>query len=187
MKNIFTKSFFLLSALSLLAACNNNSKDTPKKPDDEHEPSLTIDVESVTIQKFESLQLTYTLLYSDDEVRWASSDSSIVTIDQDGLIYGAGVGTAYINATAGDLVSSCTVTVIASTYAPTLVYDSDDIKIATESSFEQDLFVKFKDEFVQADIDLSIKNGSTTGLIEYSYDAEEGRFLHLQLGWLFQL
>ena len=175
MKNIFTKTLFLLSALPILITGCNKSENSSDKPDDKKEPSLTIDVETLTIEKFESAQLTYTLLNSDATVSWASSNSSIATIDQDGNLYACGVGSAYISATAGDLVSSCTVTVTPSTIAPTLVYDTDEITMSTEDNFEQDLYVSFKGEFVFADISLALDKDATTGLIEYSYDAENGR------------
>ena len=176
MKNIFKKTLFLLASITLLAACSNNSAPAEPEPEKE-EPSLEIDVESVELEQFDSLLLTYTLLNSKEEVRWASSDSSIVSVTEEGVIYGVRVGSAYINATAGDLVSSCTVNVVASSSAPTLVYDTDEIKIATESEFEQDLYVKFKEQKVSAEINLSIKNGAETGLIDFSYDLEEGRLL----------
>ena len=175
MKNILKKSFLLLAALSLFATgCNKSSeKKDPVTPD--KEPSLTIDVESVEIQKFESLTLTYTLINSTDTVIWASSDQSVVTINEDGLITGVGVGNAYINARAGDLVSSCTVSVIPSTYAPTLVFDNDNILLTTEYSYEQDVYVNFKGEFVASDIKFAIKNGEATNLIDFAYDIDEGR------------
>ena len=48
---------------------------------------------------------------SDHSVTWISSDASVATVDETGLVTATGQGTAQITATAGEFTASCTVTV----------------------------------------------------------------------------
>lgn len=80
-------------------------------------PSLTLNRDTASLYwntQNNTLQLNATLTGATDTVVWTSSDESVATVDENGLVTAHRPGTAVITASAGDLSDSCTVTV--STY-----------------------------------------------------------------------
>ena len=79
--------------------------------------SISLSPSSVTLESGDTCQLTATLLPEDATYRgvtWSSSDESIATVSETGLVQGLGKGTALITATAksdASISASCTVTV----------------------------------------------------------------------------
>lgn len=78
--------------------------------------SVTINTSEVNVEEgSESIVLTATVLpedATDKTVTWASSDDTVATIDENGLLTIVGIGVANITASAGDVVSEpCIVTV----------------------------------------------------------------------------
>lgn len=64
------------------------------------------------------------------EFAWSSTDESIVTVDQGGLVTAVGVGTAEVEATLGDVVGRATVTV--APVAVSIVVDPDEAQLTTD-------------------------------------------------------
>ncbi|MHC6181193.1 cell wall-binding repeat-containing protein [Clostridium sp. JNZ X4-2] len=78
--------------------------------------SVTLDKTSTTIQKGSTDKLTAAITPSnatDKGLTWSSSDESVATVDQNGLVTGVGAGTATITVITadGNKTASCTVTV----------------------------------------------------------------------------
>ena len=74
---------------------------------------ITLDPARLTINKGASATLTLTIKPEDftDTVSWKSSDTSVVTVSDTGVVKGVGLGTATIKVVVGSKSASCTVTV----------------------------------------------------------------------------
>lgn len=76
--------------------------------------TLTISPESVTIRKGETQQLEAEISPADadqKEVTWATADSTVAVVSQDGIVTAIGVGNVIISATCGEAEGQCSVTV----------------------------------------------------------------------------
>lgn len=92
--------------------------------------ALSLDKESLTLTDAESVQLTATFAFSDDtewkadkDYVWSSADSSVATVDENGLVTSVGKGetTVTVSAVGGKFTATCAVEV------------TEDIKILTYS------------------------------------------------------
>ena len=74
---------------------------------------ITLDPARLTINKGASAMLTLTIKPEDftDTVSWKSSDTSVVTVSDTGVVKGVGLGTATIKVVVGSKSASCTVIV----------------------------------------------------------------------------
>ncbi len=74
---------------------------------------IALDKTSVEIFKNQTVTLTATVEPHDttNAVTWSSSNSSVATVNENGVVTGVSQGTAIITATAGDKTASCMVTV----------------------------------------------------------------------------
>ena len=101
----YTNALFSLFFLLVLAACGNESSGLPSQggdggpvgdSDDGSIVSLMIMPENPSVAAGEELQLSVKATQSDgeviDEVRWFSSDQSIVTVNKDGVMKGIKAG-----------------------------------------------------------------------------------------------
>lgn len=104
---------------------------------------ITLDKTSAELETGETLQLTATVApanATDKTVTWKSSDETIATVDQNGLVKAVGIGEATITASAGDQTAECALTVKSGTVgveivgfdstAPIKVYDLNGRYIA---------------------------------------------------------
>lgn len=107
-------------------------------------PAIEIDAQSITLSASslnlhigDIWELTATVLpenANDKTVIWSSSDTSVVTIDQNGLITAVSVGNATITAACGSVSASCEVSVSPDDQCvmPTISYDGRYAVIAGE-------------------------------------------------------
>ena len=125
--------------LSLLVVTNNNIKvinvsgnnipedsihvDSSVKVVKKSVKTITLNKTQVTMAKGKALQLTANVAPADADlttVHWTSSNESVATVDENGLVTAKAYGTATIIATAADMsgvTASCTVTVASSDVA----------------------------------------------------------------------
>ena len=113
MKKIKT-ALIALSCLFLvgggLTACNS----------EEPTPIVTItNGESATLEVGETLQLNVTLEHSDEDIIYTSSNTSVATVNDTGLITAVAKGEATITAKAGDITDTIKVTVTDTDVPPT--------------------------------------------------------------------
>ena len=71
---------------------------------------ISINKSTATIKVDETLQLTATSS-TDAEITWTSSDETVATVNEEGLVTGLKEGTAVITAKGSDKTATCTVTV----------------------------------------------------------------------------
>ena len=82
-----------------------------------HATEIKLDKETLELEQYRNSQLTATLTPAEvsDIVEWTSSDETVATVDNNGVVTAVGVGTATITATAGSVSATCDVTVITAT------------------------------------------------------------------------
>ena len=75
-------------------------EETPDEPT-ENLPVLVLSAEKLTIAKYEKTRIVaqVTNVETQPTVKWASSDESVAVVTKEGVVYGAGPGTATITAT----------------------------------------------------------------------------------------
>lgn len=102
---------------------------------------------SAIIDINEAYQLTWRILpsYARQDITWTTSDSSVATVDSDGLVTGKKYGTAVIKGkTLSDLEAECTITV--ADRSPTeIVFDKEhyDIKVGEEIECPLEVFPSY--------------------------------------------
>jgi len=77
--------------------------------------SLSISAGSVKLQKGNAYQLQSKVVGRNQNVKYTSSDTSVVTVDENGKIVGVGKGTATITVEANEVTLDCEVTVTVAT------------------------------------------------------------------------
>lgn len=83
------------------------------KPEIEEEPSIKLDVKSTKLEAGKTRKLKVTVIPADSKIAWKSSNSKIVSVDENGSVKGIKPGTATITATADSgLTATCKVTVV---------------------------------------------------------------------------
>ena len=112
--------------------------------------SIELTPSSATINVGDTIQITATINPSnatDHELVWTSSNSSVVTVDNNGVITGKSAGTATITAKTkdGKVVATSTITVnVPTTPTPTpegfKVYDNDKTPISWNGSSDLNIF-----------------------------------------------
>ena len=112
-----------------------------------HATAISLDTNSIAWQatgQTQQLTATLTPAESTDTVSWSSSNTSVATVSDTGLVTGVALGSATITATAGNvsatcsvLISAVTVTSISAVYTQSeTVYDTDSL-----DSLKSDLVV----------------------------------------------
>lgn len=108
---VLRSSLLVMPAFKL----ENNPSDEPG--DDElviPVATVSLNYTSLKLNEGDFAQLTATVMpkdATDQTVVWISDTPSIATVDQTGLVIAVSTGTAKISATAGGIVSTCTITV----------------------------------------------------------------------------
>lgn len=130
-------------------------------------PSLKISETSLTLEKFDSYLLTYTLKESNEYVYWTTSNQDVATVE-DGLIKGVSVGQATISVHAGGLVSSCSLDVIPPSQAAILHLSHEDITIAKSSYFDVEVYSTYKNVRYDNPFEISFAPSSPTDVVTYT-------------------
>lgn len=116
-KIFMKKSFLLVLVLYLLASCD--LFEVPDSPEDPETgvvipvSAISLNLSRVEIHIDASVQLKATVKPRDASytLSWSSDDSSVASVDEEGLVHGISVGTATITASAGGQTCSCIVIV----------------------------------------------------------------------------
>jgi hypothetical protein len=105
-KNFLMMAFVSLFTIVALSSCEKNEKDTVEVTE------VTLDKTTLTLAVDSSETLTATVKPDDKTVVWATSDSTKVTVTNDGIVTAIATGSATVTATAGGKYATCKVTVI---------------------------------------------------------------------------
>ena len=103
----------------LLAACGGDSPTVPPAPEPARPTTVTVSPATVELTAVgDTIRLKAEVLDRNGQpmaaaaVTWANNDTSVVTVDQSGLVTASGNGTATITATSGAASGSAAVTVV---------------------------------------------------------------------------
>ncbi len=143
----------------LLFGCNKTSDNTGDSSGSD-KTIVTISTENATVAEFETIKLSATVENGTDAVRWSTSDGSVATVDENGLVRGLKSGRCNIVAVAGKAMASCALTVTESVYAP-VIKTADKITVEIGKSYVGKISVTFKGEDVteKTKIEWSIASG----------------------------
>lgn len=138
----------LLSIFCLFAVACSNPNESPSSSNSGNvtvtTPSGSLNYESREIARFESFQLR--LSGVEGEASWESSNASVVTVDENGLIFGVKKGKATITATVGNETYTCEVSVSDSGKIPTadidLVFEA--VELTVGASYTLTPYVRYE-------------------------------------------
>ena len=103
--------------------------------------SIKLDVAELTLKATETATLSATILpelTTDKSVAWMSSDETVATVDENGMVTAIAVGKAIITATTGDgsnLSATCKV-IVKPTLATSITLDYSEYEIVEKSDFQ---------------------------------------------------
>lgn len=107
------------------SGCSGCGKQNQSSLDEE--ATVTIE-ESAVIYEYESYSINKSISGKESAVTWKSSDEKVVTVDENGRIYGVSSGTAVVTAKMGNSSSDCKVTVNETTFSHEIVFYNGDKK-----------------------------------------------------------
>ena len=149
-----------LASVSLLIGCTKNNDNPPDSPSGGDKTIVKISAETATVAEFETIKLSATVENGDETVKWSTSDDSVATVDQDGLVLGVKSGKCNIIAMSGKAMATCALTVTDSVYAP-VIKTADKITVESGNSYVGKISVLFRGEDVteRTQIEWSLADG----------------------------
>ena len=149
-----------LTSAGLLIGCSKNNDNSGDSSAGGDKTIVKISAETATVAEFETLKLSATVENGDETVKWSTSDGSIATVDESGLVRGVKSGKCNIIAISGSAMASCSLTVTESIYAP-VIKTADKITIENGKSYVGKISVLFRGEDVteKAKIEWSLASG----------------------------
>ena len=128
----FLSCIILIFALAL--ACTACADPQSSQQSDASAPSVTLLPASVSLDLYESVQLTATAENTEEPIVWSVSDPSRAKVEN-GLVTALAVGNVRVTASAGDASASCMVTVTDSQAAPVLTVSESSLVLAVGEVF----------------------------------------------------
>ncbi len=153
----------LLSSSFVLAACGGGGDSSVVNA------SISISQSSLTLEAYETHALSYTLTGKEGTPTWSSSDPSVASVDQNGLVTALKKGTCTIDIALGDLKDSCALTVNAISMAPRIVLSDLVATVDKNGSYVIDAYVLYKGEKLVEDLTLSLVD-EETNVASLSYE-----------------
>lgn len=142
------KKFLSCIILILVLALGFTACGQTAPQEDPAAPSVTLQPSSVSLDLYESVQLTAVAENTDDPIVWSVSDPSRAKVE-DGLVTALAAGNVRVTASAGGAAASCTVTVTDSQAAPVLTVSESSLVLAAGQAFTVSAEVTLKGEPVQ--------------------------------------
>lgn len=157
-KLIVLASVFLMATTALAVSGCKPTTETPETP------SYTMDIQGESVSMILGEKKTLTVNYDTQEgavLAFASSDPSVVTVNEYGEIEALKLGTATITATYGELTDTCTVEVTLGDQLPMLQMPTVSEEITTYMDQEWELSGNI------------LFNGNTYTDVELAYEVED--------------
>ena len=169
-----TLSLLLVAASTGFAGCATTGEDSQsvppgssvERPDSSsggqsEAVGIRLSDEEIELDLHEAYTLHATVENSEEKVTWKSSDTNVVTVDDEGTLRSVAVGSATVTASVGGVSATCSVEVYDSETAPVLTVSESDIVFGAGETYTLTAAVTYKD---QTPIDP----------VEYTWAIEEG-------------
>ncbi len=162
MKKTVLMILSLIMCLALFTGCE--TEDVQKDPTDSRTLSLD-QTEMIVIVGEKPTKLNAVLSSGKGAFQWASSDTQVVTVDQEGRVTGVSIGSATVTVKCGTLApATCKVNVVLPGYVPVFTADptGEGIckTIAVGGTLQLDNSLKFNGELVDAKLTFASQNPS---------------------------
>lgn len=155
----------LLSSSFVLAACGETKGDSSIV-----NASISISQSSLTLEAYETHTLSYSLVGKEGMPTWSSSDPSIASVDQNGLVTALKKGTCTIDVALGDLKDSCSLTVNSISMAPRIVLSDFVATIDKNGSYVVDAYVLYKGEKLIENLTLTSVDEDAANIASLNYE-----------------
>ncbi len=120
-------------------ACSKNPKDSNGSGE---ESPFILNLHQNKLSLYDTVQL---YVPDFDDITWASSDSTIASVNDDGLVYGEKYGTATITATSGKYSDTCYINVENENKVPSIItnLNNSSLAILIDETFDLDCKILF--------------------------------------------
>ncbi|MBQ4269137.1 MAG: hypothetical protein IJB97_05755, partial [Clostridia bacterium] len=139
MRSTFKKLAYLFACFGVLAsvggaaACNKESNNT-----------IRLNISNVSLDRYEVSKLKATVTGNDMTVEWSSSNTAVLTVDENGNIYPQGEGDAIVTAAVDGASAICNVSVTDLGEVPLLSASFDETQILIGMTKSLDLTILYK-------------------------------------------
>ena len=192
------KQLFAVIALSVIFAlgfstgCKDEGGTTTPPPVNngenlsEERKEIVLNYTTAKVDVYDSLKIEATKKNIEGEIIWSSSDSTVASVDTNGVVSALKVGTAQITATADGVQATCLVTTAISEVAPIISVAQTNVPLTIGGNYSVDVSTIWKNKEVSAEyqwyLSDSSKQASEIVSLEVSSDGKTATFTGLALG-----
>ena len=151
------KSLFSMALLTAMTMMQTSCDELLGEADNPAPPVSDVTLDETTLEMVygngKDITLEATVSPEDYDVTWSSSDESVATVDDEGVVHAVGAGTAVITAEAGNKKATCDVSVIINLETP-LTFEA-----AVDGAIVK--FNKISGDIVAPNVEYSLDGGIT--------------------------
>lgn len=150
----------MVFVLGLSVGCvDNGGTSSPSDSSSVITGKITLNYTSAKVDVYDTLQLTATKENVTGNVQWTSSDPSVATVDNNGLVSALSVGSTVVTAMVGEVEASCTITAAISEISPVMQVSTQTVPVKKGESYEVIVSTTWK--------------GKALGNVEYAWYLED--------------
>ncbi len=173
MKKILISFILLIALCFTLTSCDDNFLADifkPQGPQLDDNRTVILSESEIEVVRGETHTLSAKLSVGKADFVWTSSDESVATVDEKGVVTAHSLGTATITATTDDKSAFCEITVVLPANIPVFEDDRQELFILQTNTFAINSKVLYNGEEVEADVtfasdDESIATVDENGLV----------------------
>ena len=147
MKKFFVLIISILTMCLFWVGCNNGNNSDPPGPEPADEYYLYLDISETSIDIGETITLHIITDISDTSgCSWESSDTSVATVSEDGVVTSLSEGRSIITCKIGLNSATCRVNVYNSHSYPFISVNDTDLRLAVGQTYTIDAEVIYKNQ-----------------------------------------
>ena len=159
------------------------STESSSESTEESFAEVVLDSKELEFDEYDTATLRATVYGSTNAVTWSSSDSAVITVDNEGNVVAVGAGSATITATVDGVSATCKVTVKKSTTAPVITLSANEVYLNLNDTFTSSVKALWKGETLEGvTYTWSVVEGEATDVASVTGNAEEAIFTALKAG-----
>lgn len=167
--------FFSCVAMLIAVGCKNGKTSEENSADD-----FTLTLESsVSFMEFETYRLTVGGVSETEEIVWTSTDQTVVTVSDDGVLNGIRSGTTAVKAEVKGHEAICNVTVTPTIYAHSIVLSENEVSMIEGGAYTVEADILFKGEKLGAPVTYEWKPLDGAAEIVTVKTSENGRIAEI--------